>query len=56
MTRNSFYYLAYYIRKQFSKQAPPVPPKPPVPSPSSDKDKEDYREEFEPKPEYGKDF
>ena len=56
MTRISFYYLAYYLQKQFSKKAPPVPPKPPVPSPSSDKDKEDYREEFEPKPEYGKDF
>ena len=48
--------MAYYLQKQFSKKAPPVPPKPPVPSPSSDKDKEDYREEFEPKPEYGKDF
>ena len=53
MTRMSFYYLAYYMQKQFIKT---VAPKPPVPSPSSDKDKEDYKEEFEPKPEYGKDF
>jgi hypothetical protein len=52
----SFYYLAYIIRQPFSKKAPPKPPKPPVSPPSSDKDKEDYKEEFEPKPEYGRDF
>ncbi len=59
MTRMSFYYLAYYMQKQFIKTVapkPPAPPVPPVPTPSSDKDKEDYKEEFEPKPEYGKDF
>jgi hypothetical protein len=57
MIRMSFYYLAYCMRQQLSKKAPPKPPKPPVPPPpSSDKDKEDYKEEFEPKPEYGKDF
>ena len=55
----SFYYLAYYMQKQFIKtvapkpQAPPVPPQAP---PSSDKDKEDYKEEFEPNPDYGRDF
>jgi hypothetical protein len=52
----SFYYLAYYMQKQFTKTVAPKPPAPPVPPPSSDKDKEDYKEEFEPKPEYGKDF
>jgi len=50
----SFYYLAYYIRQQFLKKAPSKPQNPPVPPSSSDK--EDYKEEFEPKPEYGKDF
>lgn len=49
----SFYYLAYYMQKQFLKT---VAPKPPAPIPSSDKDKEDYKEEFEPNPDYGKDF
>jgi hypothetical protein len=44
------------MQKQFSKKAPPVTPVPPQAPPSSDKDKEDYKEEFEPKPEYGKDF
>ena len=56
----SFYYLAYYLRKEFSKTVapkPPVPPPvPPVPPPSSDKDKEDYKDEFEPNPDYGKNF
>ena len=58
----SYYYLAYYMQKKFSKKAlskqpvPFVPPVPPVPPPSSDKDKEDYKEEFEPNPDYGKDF
>ena len=56
MIRMSFYSLAYCMRQYFSKKAPPKPPKPPVPPPSSDKDKEDYKEEFEPKPEYGKDI
>jgi hypothetical protein len=56
MTRMSFYYLAYYIRQQFLKQVPPKLPKPPVPPPSSDKDKEGYEEEFEPNPDYGRDF
>lgn len=31
-------------------------PKPPQQPPSSDKDKEDYKEEFEPNPDFGKDF
>ena len=56
----SFYYLAYYMQKQFIKTVapkPPVPPQaPPVQPPSSDKDKEDYKEEFEPNPDYGRDF
>lgn len=55
----SFYYLAYIIRQPFSKKAlskQPVPFVPPVPPPSSDKDKEDYKEEFEPNPDYGRDF
>ncbi len=56
MTRMSFYYLAYYMQKQFTKIMALKPPVPPVPPSSSDKDKEDYKEEFEPKPEYGKDF
>lgn len=59
MTRMSFYYLAYIIRQPFSKKAlskQPVPFVPPVPPPSSDKDKEDYKEEFEPNPDYGRDF
>ena len=60
MTRMSFYYLAYYMQKQFIKTVapkPPVPPQaPPVQQPSSDKDKEDYKEEFEPNPDYGRDF
>ncbi len=56
MTRMSFYYLAYYMQKQFLKKAQSKPPKPPVPPSSSDKDKEDYKEEFEPNPDYGKDF
>ena len=59
MTRMSFYYLAYYMQKQFSKKAlskQSVQSVPPVPPPSSDKDKEDYKEEFEPNPDYGKDF
>jgi hypothetical protein len=59
MIRMSFYSLAFYMRQHFSKKTPPKPPKPPVqplPTPSSDKDKEDYKEEFEPKPEYGKDI
>ena len=56
MTRMSFYYLAYYLRKEFSKAVAPKPPAPPVPTPSSDKDKEDYKEEFEPNPDYGRDF
>ena len=45
----SFYYLAYYMQKQFIKKVAPKPPAPPVPPqappvqlPSSDKDKEDY--------------
>ena len=57
MNRMSFYYLAYCMRQQLSKKA--VAPKPPVPPqapPSSDKDKEDYKEEFEPNPDYGKEF
>ena len=52
----SFYYLAYIIRQPFLKKAPPKQSVPPVPPPSSDKDKEDYKEEFEPNPDYGKDF
>ena len=56
MTRMSFYYLAYYMQKQFIKTVAPKPPATPVPTPSSDKDKEDYKEEFEPKPDYGKEF
>ena len=56
MTRMSFYYLAYIIRQPFLKKAPPKQSVPPVPPPSSDKDKEDYKEEFEPNPDYGKDF
>ncbi len=57
MTRMSFYYLAYYMQKQFNKIVAPKPPKPPqAPPPSSDKDKEDYKEEFEPNPDYGRDF
>jgi hypothetical protein len=60
MTRMSFYYLAYYMQKQFIKTVapkPPMPPQaPPVPPPSSDKDKEDYKEEFEQNPDYGRDF
>ena len=56
MTRMSFYYLAYYMQKQFLKTVAPKPPAPPVPIPSSDKDKEDYKEEFEPNPDYGRDF
>ncbi len=50
----SFYYLAYYARNQFTKTIAPKPP--PQAPPSSDKDKEDYKEEFEPNPDYGKDF
>ena len=56
MTRMSFYYLAYYMQKQFIKTVAPKPPAPPVQPPSSDKDKEDYKEEFEPNPDYGRDF
>ena len=56
MTRMSFYYLAYCMRQQFSKTMLSKPQAPPVPPPSSDKDKEDYKEEFEPNPDYGKDF
>jgi hypothetical protein len=56
MTRMSFYYLAYYMQKQFIKTVTPKPQAPPVPIPSSDKDKEDYKEEFEPNPDYGRDF
>jgi hypothetical protein len=56
MTRMSFYYLAYYMQKQFIKTVAPKPPATPVPPPSSDKDKEDYKEEFEPNPDYGRDF
>ncbi len=52
----SFYYLAYYARNQFTKTVAPKPPVPPVQPPSSDKDKEDYKEEFEPNPDYGRDF
>ena len=52
----SFYYLAYYARNQFTKTVAPKPQAPPVQPPSSDKDKEDYKEEFEPNPDYGKDF
>ena len=53
----SFYYLAYYARNQFTKTVAPKPPAPPqAPPPSSDKDKEDYKEEFEPNPDYGRDF
>ncbi len=60
MNRMSFYYLAYYMQKQFIKTIAPkpqmLPQAPPVPPPSSDKDKEDYKEEFEPNPDYGRDF
>ncbi len=56
MTRMSFYYLAYCMRQQFSKAVAPKPPVPPQAPPSSDKDKEDYKEEFEPNPDYGKEF
>ncbi len=52
----SFFYLAYYLRKQFNKTVVSKPPVPPQAPPSSDKDKEDYKEEFEPNPDYGKDF
>ncbi len=56
----SFYYLAYCMRQQFIKKVAPKPPAspqaPPVQLPSSDKDKEDYKEEFEPNPDYGRDF
>jgi hypothetical protein len=44
------------MQKQFTKIMATKPPVPPVPPPSSDKDKEDYKEEFEPNPDYGKDF
>jgi len=44
------------MQKQFSKKALLKPSVPPVPPPSSDKDKEDYKEEFEPNPDYGQDF
>jgi hypothetical protein len=56
MTRMSFYYLAYYMQKQFIKTVAPKPPTLPQAPPSSDKDKEDYKEEFEPNPDYGNDF
>jgi len=56
MTRMSFYNLAYYAQRQFTKTVTPKPPVPPQAPPSSDKDKEDYKEEFEPNPDYGKDF
>lgn len=56
MIRMSFYYLAYYARNQFTKTVAPKPQAPPVQPPSSDKDKEDYKEEFEPNPDYGRDF
>ena len=61
MTRMSFYNIlfTYYMQKQFIKPVAPKPPVPPVPPqapPSSDKDKEDYKEEFEPNPDYGRDF
>jgi len=60
MTRMSFYYLAYCMRQQITKTVAPkpqAPPQaPPVPPSSSDKDKEDYEEEFEPNPDYGRDF
>jgi hypothetical protein len=56
MNRMSFYYLTYCMRQQFIKKVAPKPLMPPVPPPSSDKDKEDYKEEFEPNPDYGKDF
>ncbi len=51
----SFYYLAYFMQKQFIKTIAPKPPVPQKP-PSSDKDKEDYKEEFEPNPDFGRDF
>jgi hypothetical protein len=48
------------MRQQFIKKVAPKPPAspqaPPVQLPSSDKDKEDYKEEFEPNPDYGRDF
>jgi hypothetical protein len=56
MTRMSFYYLTYCMRQQLSKKVAPKQSVPPVPPPSSDKDKEDYKEEFEPNPDYGRDF
>lgn len=56
MTRMSFYYLAYCMRQQSSKKAQSKLSVPPQAPPSSDKDKEDYKEEFEPNPDYGKDF
>jgi hypothetical protein len=52
----SVYSLSFYMRQYFSKKASPKPQAPPVPIPSSDKDKEDYKEEFEPNPDYGRDF
>lgn len=52
----SFYYLAYCMRQQITKTVAPKPQAPPVTIPSSDKDKEDYKEEFEPNPDYGRDF
>lgn len=56
MNRMSFYYLTYCMRQQLSKKVAPKQTVPPVPLPSSDKDKEDYKEEFEPNPDYGRDF
>lgn len=52
----SFYYLAYCMRQQSSKKAQSKLSVPPQAPPSSDKDKEDYKDEFEPNPDYGKDF
>ena len=52
----NFYAMIYFqnFKNTWAKQTK-LAAKPPVP-PSSDKDKEDYKEEFEPNPDYGKDF
>ena len=56
MNKMNFYAMIYFqnFKNTWAKQTKQAA-KPPVP-PSSDKDKEDYKEEFEPNPDYGKDF
>ncbi len=50
----NFYSLIYL--RTFKNILQPTKQTPLPPPPSSDKDKEDYKEEFEPNPDYGKDF